>query len=155
MFPADLLPTEHHVGAAYNMAYDVEPYISTVTRRWFLEAAAAERLAAGAGSRAGQPVPACEGGWEGMVQAARKMRESTKRCQNPERQQTAGAATAPSPRCGLTEQIAVQEDVLRQGGGPAGRERQRNLGRLTARQRLQKLLDPGAPLHRDRALGWL
>jgi glyoxylase-like metal-dependent hydrolase (beta-lactamase superfamily II) len=41
VFPADLLPTVHHVGAAYNMAYDVEPYTSTVTRRWFLEAAAA------------------------------------------------------------------------------------------------------------------
>jgi glyoxylase-like metal-dependent hydrolase (beta-lactamase superfamily II) len=41
VFPADLLPTAHHVGAAYNMAYDVEPYTSTVTRRWFLEAAAA------------------------------------------------------------------------------------------------------------------
>ena len=45
----------------------------------------------------------------------------------------------------LTEQIAIQEDVLRQGGGPVGRERQRKLGRLTARQRLEKLLDAGAP----------
>jgi len=41
VFPSDLLPTAHHVGAAYNMAYDVEPYTSTVTRRWFLEAAVA------------------------------------------------------------------------------------------------------------------
>lgn len=40
VFPADLLPTAHHIGAAYNMAYDVEPFISTVTRRWFLQAAA-------------------------------------------------------------------------------------------------------------------
>lgn len=40
VFTPDLIPTLHHVGAAYNMAYDVEPYISTVTRRWFLEEAA-------------------------------------------------------------------------------------------------------------------
>ncbi len=40
VFTPDILPTIHHVGAAYNMAYDVEPYTSTVTRRWFLEAAA-------------------------------------------------------------------------------------------------------------------
>jgi glyoxylase-like metal-dependent hydrolase (beta-lactamase superfamily II) len=39
VFTPDVLPTVNHVGAAYNMAYDVEPYISTVTRRWFLEAA--------------------------------------------------------------------------------------------------------------------
>jgi glyoxylase-like metal-dependent hydrolase (beta-lactamase superfamily II) len=39
VFTPDVLPTAHHVGAAYNMAYDVEPYTSTVTRRWFLEAA--------------------------------------------------------------------------------------------------------------------
>ena len=39
VFTPDVLPTVNHVGAAYNMAYDVEPYISTVTRHWFLEAA--------------------------------------------------------------------------------------------------------------------
>jgi glyoxylase-like metal-dependent hydrolase (beta-lactamase superfamily II) len=39
VFSADLIPTAHHVGAAYNMAYDVEPFTSTVTRRWFLRAA--------------------------------------------------------------------------------------------------------------------
>ena len=41
VFSPDIIPTAAHVGAAYNMAYDVEPYISTVTRRWFLQAAAA------------------------------------------------------------------------------------------------------------------
>jgi glyoxylase-like metal-dependent hydrolase (beta-lactamase superfamily II) len=41
VFSADLIPTAAHVGAAYNMAYDVEPFISTVTRRWFLKEAAA------------------------------------------------------------------------------------------------------------------
>jgi glyoxylase-like metal-dependent hydrolase (beta-lactamase superfamily II) len=40
VFSADLIPTAAHVGSAYNMAYDVEPYISTVTRKWFLKEAA-------------------------------------------------------------------------------------------------------------------
>ncbi|HZK81391.1 MAG TPA: MBL fold metallo-hydrolase, partial [Humisphaera sp.] len=39
VFTPDVMPTVHHVGAAYNLAYDVEPYISSVTRRWFLEEA--------------------------------------------------------------------------------------------------------------------
>jgi len=41
----------------------------------------------------------------------------------------------------LSEQIAAQEAVIREGGGQAGRERQRRLGRLTARERLERLLD--------------
>lgn len=40
VFSPDVMPTVHHVGSAYNLAYDVEPYISTVTRRWFLDEAA-------------------------------------------------------------------------------------------------------------------
>jgi glyoxylase-like metal-dependent hydrolase (beta-lactamase superfamily II) len=39
VYTPDLIPTAGHVGPAYNMAYDVEPFISTVTRRWFLEEA--------------------------------------------------------------------------------------------------------------------
>jgi glyoxylase-like metal-dependent hydrolase (beta-lactamase superfamily II) len=39
VFTPDVLPTIHHVGSAYNLAYDVEPYTSTVTRHWFLEEA--------------------------------------------------------------------------------------------------------------------
>ena len=39
VFTPDVLPTIHHVGAAYNLAYDVEPYTSTLTRRWFLDEA--------------------------------------------------------------------------------------------------------------------
>ena len=39
VFTPDVMPTVHHIGAAYNLAYDVEPYISSVTRRWFLEEA--------------------------------------------------------------------------------------------------------------------
>jgi glyoxylase-like metal-dependent hydrolase (beta-lactamase superfamily II) len=39
VFTPDVMPTIHHVGAAYNLAYDVEPYTSMITRRWFLRAA--------------------------------------------------------------------------------------------------------------------
>ena len=41
VFTPDVMPTVWHVGAAYNLAYDVEPYTSMLTRRWFLEEAAA------------------------------------------------------------------------------------------------------------------
>jgi glyoxylase-like metal-dependent hydrolase (beta-lactamase superfamily II) len=40
VFTPDVMPTVHHVGATYNLAYDVEPYTSTVTRHWFLKEAA-------------------------------------------------------------------------------------------------------------------
>lgn len=40
VFTPDVMPTVNHVGAAYSLGYDVEPYTSMVTRRWFLEAAA-------------------------------------------------------------------------------------------------------------------
>src|SRR5262245_46580908 len=40
VFTPDVMPTVHHVGAAYNLAYDVEPYMSTLTRHWFLLEAA-------------------------------------------------------------------------------------------------------------------
>src|SRR5437879_3127956 len=45
----------------------------------------------------------------------------------------------------LTDEISAQQDVLRAGGGEAGRERQKRLGRLTVRERLQELLDADAP----------
>ena len=49
-----------------------------------------------------------------------------------------------SPLKRLTDELAEQEVELRRGGGPAGHERQRKLGRLPVRERLEKLLDPGA-----------
>jgi glyoxylase-like metal-dependent hydrolase (beta-lactamase superfamily II) len=39
VFTPDVMPTAWHVGAAYNLGYDVEPYTSMVSRRWFLEEA--------------------------------------------------------------------------------------------------------------------
>lgn len=40
VFVPDVLPTHWHLGAAYNLAYDVEPYTSTLTRTWLLSEAA-------------------------------------------------------------------------------------------------------------------
>lgn len=41
VFTPDVMPTVHHIGAAYSLGYDVEPYTSMVSRKWFLEEAAA------------------------------------------------------------------------------------------------------------------
>ncbi len=40
VFTPDVMPTAFHVGAAYSLAYDVEPFTSMVTKRWFLGEAA-------------------------------------------------------------------------------------------------------------------
>jgi glyoxylase-like metal-dependent hydrolase (beta-lactamase superfamily II) len=40
VFTPDVMPTVAHLGAAYSLGYDVEPYTSMVTRRWFLGEAA-------------------------------------------------------------------------------------------------------------------
>jgi len=45
----------------------------------------------------------------------------------------------------LVEQLKKLEDRLRQGGGPARIERQHRAGKMTARERIAGLLDPGAP----------
>src|SRR5947209_9935074 len=44
-------------------------------------------------------------------------------------------------RCG---KIRAEEEQLREGGGKAGQERQHKLGRLVARERIARLLDPDA-----------
>lgn len=41
VFTPDVMPTVNHVGATYSLAYDVEPYTSMLSRRWFLDEAAA------------------------------------------------------------------------------------------------------------------
>jgi 3-methylcrotonyl-CoA carboxylase beta subunit len=46
----------------------------------------------------------------------------------------------------LTRTVLAQEAMLREGGGEAGRARQRRLGRRTVRERVAALLDPGAEL---------
>jgi acetyl-CoA carboxylase carboxyltransferase component len=45
----------------------------------------------------------------------------------------------------LVENLRREEDILRQGGGPRAAERQHQKGRLTVRERLDRLLDPGEP----------
>lgn len=39
VFTPDVMPTRAHVGLAYSIAYDVEPYTTMVTKRWFLKEA--------------------------------------------------------------------------------------------------------------------
>ncbi|MGO8750760.1 MAG: acyl-CoA carboxylase subunit beta [Thermoguttaceae bacterium] len=51
----------------------------------------------------------------------------------------------PTSLAELTHDLRAQEAIIRQGGSEAGRQRQRQLGRLTARERLGELLDEGAP----------
>lgn len=40
VFTPDVMPTAWHLGQAYSLGYDVEPYTSMVSRRWYLDAAA-------------------------------------------------------------------------------------------------------------------
>jgi len=54
---------------------------------------------------------------------------------------------APPPE-GLRERcaaVAREESVLREGGGKAGQDRQHKMGRLLARERISRLLDPDSP----------
>jgi acetyl-CoA carboxylase carboxyltransferase component len=45
----------------------------------------------------------------------------------------------------LCRAIEKEEAILREGGGKAGHDRQRKMGRLPARERIAQLLDKGAP----------
>ncbi len=42
VFTPDVMPTIAHLGAAYSLSYDVEPYTSMLSRRWLLTEAAAK-----------------------------------------------------------------------------------------------------------------
>ncbi|HEY2825779.1 MAG TPA: carboxyl transferase domain-containing protein, partial [Gemmatimonadales bacterium] len=61
----------------------------------------------------------------------------------------AGAETTGAPRATrlreLTERYRALATQLRQGGGPDKVKRQHDQGKLTARERIAKLLDPGSP----------
>ena len=46
----------------------------------------------------------------------------------------------------LTENLLEEEGRLREGGGEKGRQRQRRLGRLPVRERIERLLDPQTSL---------
>ncbi|MEO1535930.1 MAG: hypothetical protein AAFS11_10295, partial [Planctomycetota bacterium] len=40
VFTPDVMPTRYHIGQPYSLGYDVEPYMSMVTKRWLLSEAA-------------------------------------------------------------------------------------------------------------------
>ena len=44
-----------------------------------------------------------------------------------------------------TETFVAQAEAIREGGGSKGIERQHRHGRLTARERIERLADPGLP----------
>ncbi len=58
-----------------------------------------------------------------------------------------GKSTSSSSELLLAHCVAISEEeaVLREGGGKAGHERQRKMGRLPARERISQLLDKGSP----------
>ena len=43
VFTPDVMPSVNHLGPAYSMAYDVEPYTTMITKSWFLAEAAERR----------------------------------------------------------------------------------------------------------------
>ncbi|MGH9450388.1 MAG: carboxyl transferase domain-containing protein, partial [Terriglobia bacterium] len=47
----------------------------------------------------------------------------------------------------LKQQLQREREQLQQGGGKAAAARQHEKNRLTARERLARMLDPGAPFH--------
>src|SRR5690349_14860607 len=55
------------------------------------------------------------------------------------------ATTQPSPLRTITNEILAAEETLREGGGKAGQDRQRRLGRLPVRERIERLLDADCP----------
>ncbi|MEO7651888.1 MAG: acyl-CoA carboxylase subunit beta [Bryobacteraceae bacterium] len=58
--------------------------------------------------------------------------------------QTPAAIAAASHMRHLVDQLERLHEHLRAGGGPAKIEKQHRLGKLTARERIERLLDPGA-----------
>src|SRR5437016_13345152 len=54
------------------------------------------------------------------------------------------ATSSDEPLRDFCREVLKQEALLRQGGGKAGLERQRKLGRLPARERIDQLLDQDA-----------
>lgn len=56
VFTPDVMPTADHLGAAYSLAYDVEPYTSMITKTWFLTHAAERNWTLVLDHEAGNPV---------------------------------------------------------------------------------------------------
>lgn len=62
VFPGDLMPTAHHAGLAYNMAYDVLPYENMQRKRAFLEHAEADGWLIALDHEPGFPIARAERG---------------------------------------------------------------------------------------------
>lgn len=78
VFTPDVMPTAWHLGAAYSLAYDVEPYTSMVTRRWLLAEAARRGWTLHLDHEPGNPLrtvsrqrgeKAADGGWFTLSEA--------------------------------------------------------------------------------------
>ncbi|MFN0010287.1 MAG: MBL fold metallo-hydrolase [Phycisphaerales bacterium] len=72
VFTPDVMPTAWHVGQAYSLGYDVEPYTSMVTRGWFLAEAAARGWTLCLDHEPGNPmrtVKTSGKGWYELVEA--------------------------------------------------------------------------------------
>jgi acetyl-CoA carboxylase carboxyltransferase component len=57
---------------------------------------------------------------------------------------SSSATTATTSLAALASQVREHEEVIRTGGGAAAIERQHAKGRLTARERIERLVDPGS-----------
>ncbi|MFK7883026.1 MAG: MBL fold metallo-hydrolase [Phycisphaerales bacterium] len=72
VFTPDLMPTRHHVGQAYSLSYDVEPFTAMVTKNWFLKEAAEKNWLLVLDHEPGDPlcrVRANDHGWYDLVDA--------------------------------------------------------------------------------------
>ena len=108
VFTPDVLPTIHHGGAAYNLAYDVEPYTSTLTRRWFLDEAMKNDWLLYLDHEPGNPFCRVRSDGKGWYNLDLR-RDMSKR-----------AKESTSSLRELSEQFAREESQIREGGGAAG-----------------------------------
>ncbi|MEM7623763.1 MAG: MBL fold metallo-hydrolase [Planctomycetota bacterium] len=72
VFVPDVMPTAHHAGQAYSLAYDVEPYTSMVSKHWLLHEAAEQDWLLVLDHEPGDPtqrVRRTESGWFELVPA--------------------------------------------------------------------------------------
>lgn len=71
VFTPDVMPTAAHVGAAYSLGYDVEPYTSMISRGWFLGEAADRNWTLVLDHEAGNPIRKVrrKGEWFALIDA--------------------------------------------------------------------------------------
>ena len=72
VFTPDVMPTRHHLGSAYSLAYDVEPYTSMLSRHWLLHDGVSHAWTLVLDHEPGNPVFQVESdgkGWYSLIQA--------------------------------------------------------------------------------------